>query len=239
MKSDENEKDIVPIIPSEFETVLSVEHRNTGILLGFAITALALILFFLFDYHYSILEITIVTFALASSISFFVYSLRTRVLALYLTHYESITDEKTFLRDIWRFTLHADASTEVGLALILVSIFLFLMLIELVIPAVIMMVIVNLLFSKWSFLKMSISVKDKFKARPHTRALISRFRNFTRFIILITRGWIPVFMTAYYLLAEYFLIIPAYSPYWSLLFLIGLGFSIGYILITEEEISII
>lgn len=239
MKADENEKGIVPIIPSEFETILSVEHRNTGILLGFAITALALILFFLFDYNYSMWKIVIVTFVLASSISFFVYSLRTRVLALYLTHYESITGDKTFLRDIWRYSLHADASTEVGLALILVSIFLFLMIIELVIPAVTMMIILNILFSRWSFHKMSIRVKQKFKARPHTRALIARFRNFTRLIILITRVWIPVFMTAYYLLAEYYLIFPAYSPYWILLFLIGVIIATGYILKTEEEISII
>ncbi len=234
-----NDKDIVPIIPSEFETILSVEHRNTGILLGFAITALALILFFLFDYSYSFLEISIVTFTLASSISFFIYSLRTRVLALYLTHYESVTKDKTFLRDIWRYSLHADASTEVGLQLILVSIFLFLMIIELVIPAVTMMVIVNLLFSRWSFRKMSIKVKQKFKARPHTKFLISRFRDFTRLVILITRVWIPLFMVIYYLIAEYFLIFSPYSPYWILLFLVGLGISIVYVLVTEEEVSII
>ncbi|MFB0560878.1 MAG: hypothetical protein ACETWM_06675 [Candidatus Lokiarchaeia archaeon] len=238
MKSDENEE-IIPIIPSEFETVLSVEHRNTGILLGFAITALALIISFFFVYNYSILDITIVTVALSSSISFFVYSLRTRVLALYLTHHESIHADKTFLKDIWKCALLADASTEVGLTLILVSIFLFMMLIELVIPAVTMMIIVNLLFSKWSFQKMSIKVKEKFKARPHTKALISRFRGFTRLIILITRGWIPIFMTVYYILAEYFIILSSYSPYWILLFLIGIGFSVGYILKTEEEISII
>jgi len=236
---DEHEEDVVPISPSEFETVLSVEHRNTGILLGFSITALALILFFMFDYRFPVFEITMVTFALASSISFFVYSLRTRVLALYLTHYEAITGDKAFFKDIWRYSLHADASSEVGLAFVLVSIFLFLMFIELVVPAVTMMLIVNLLFSKWSFQKMSRRVKEKFRARPHTRALISRFRNFSRLVVLVTRGWIPIFMTVYYLLAEYLVIVPPDSPYWIILFLIGFCLSITYILKTEEEISII
>nr|MDO8081481.1 hypothetical protein [Candidatus Freyarchaeota archaeon] len=233
------EDELVPINPSEFDSVLSVEHRNTGILLGFAITALALIISFFFAYNHSILDITIVTVALSSSVSFFVYSLRTRVLALYLTHHESIHTDRTFLRDIWRLTLTADASNEAGLALILVAIFLFLMIIELVIPAVVMMVILNLLFSRWSFQKMSMSVKEKFKARPHTRALISRFRDFTRFMIVFTRVWIPVFMTVYYLLSEYFVILSPYDPYWILLFLVGTGLSIVYVEKTEEEISII
>jgi hypothetical protein len=179
LKSSKREDELVPIVPSEFQTVLSVEHRNTGILLGFAITALALMISFLFAYNHSILDITIVTVALSASISFFVYSLRTRVFALYLTHHESIHEDRTFLRDIWRLTLTADASNEAGLALILVAVFLFLILIELVIPAVIMMVLLNLLFSRWSFKKISITVKGKFKARPHTRALISKFRDFT------------------------------------------------------------
>ena len=233
------EDEIVPIIPSEFDSVLSVEHRNTGILLGFAITALALIISFFFAYNYSILDITIVTVALSSSISFFVYSLRTRVLALYLTHHEAIHADKTFLRDIWRLTLTADASNEAGLALILVAVFLFLMIIELVIPAVVMMVFLNLLFSRWCFHKMAISVKERFKARPHTRSLISRFRDFTRFMIVFTRIWIPVFMTVHYLVAVYFVFLSPYDPYWVLLFLVGMGLSIVYVLRTEEKVSVI
>ncbi|MHA1645492.1 MAG: hypothetical protein ACTSV0_10730 [Candidatus Freyarchaeota archaeon] len=236
---DEHEEDVVPISPGEFETALSVEHRNTGILLGFSITALALILFFMYDYRFPVFEIATVTLALASSTSFFVYSLRTRVLALYLTHYEAITGDKAFFKDIWRYSLHADASSEVGLAFVLLSIFLFLMFIELVAPAVTMMLIVNLLFSRWSFQKMSRRVKKKFGARPHTRALISRFRDFTRLVVLVTRGWIPIFMTAYYILAEYLVIVPPDNPYWIILFLIGFGLSVTYILKTEEEISII
>jgi hypothetical protein len=113
------------------------------------------------------------------------------------------------------------------------------MIIELVIPAVVMMVILNLLFSRWSYQKMAVSVKDKFKARPHTRSLISRFRDFTRFMVVFTIVWIPVFMTVYYLLAEYFAILSPYDPYWLLLFLVGIGFSIVYVLRTEEKVSII
>jgi len=231
--------ELVPIIPSEFETVQAVEHRNTGILLGFGITALALIIAFLYAYGYSMLDSTIVIGALASSVSFFVFSLRTRILALYLTHHESITRDKTFLRDIWRLALRADASNEVGLALILVGIFLFLMIIKLVIPAVLMMLILNLLFSRWGFQRMEVGVKERFKAMPHTRALIHRFRDFARFMIVLTRVWIPVFMTTYYLIAQYSEIFPADSFYWVLLFLAGIVASVIYVFRTEEQVSII
>lgn len=238
-KRKHEDDELVPIIPSEFETVQGIEHRNTGILLGFGITALALIISFLFAYRYSVLDSTMIITALASSISFFVFSLRTRILALYLTHHESITKDKTFLKDIWRLTLRADASNEVGLALILVGIFLFLMIIELVIPAVVMMIILNLLFGRWSFQRMEVGVKERFKAMPHTRALISRFRNFARFMIVFTRVWIPVFMTTYYLVAQSSEIFPADSFYWVLLFLGGVVLSVVYVFRTEEQVSII
>jgi hypothetical protein len=233
------EDEVVPITPSEFETVQGVEHRNTGILLGFGITAMALIISFLYAYRYSTLDSTIVVVAFTSSISFFVFSLRTRILALYLTHHEGITRDKTFLRDIWRLALRADASNEVGLALILVGIFLFLMIIELVIPAVVMMIILNLLFSRWGFQRMEVGVKERFKAMPHTRALIKRFRDFARFMIVFTRVWVPVFMTAYYLFAQYSEIFPADSFYWVLFFLVGIVLSLVYVFSTEEQVSIV
>jgi hypothetical protein len=61
----------------------------------------------------------------------------------------------------------------------------------------------------------------------------------TRFMIVFTRVWIPIFMTVYYLLAEYFIILSPFSVYWILLFLVGTCISVVYILRTEEEISII